>query len=168
MTRWHSSLPLAATALAWALSGCTGPQTISARPPSPVDQADRIVIECTSVAVNWDNRPGPDGLPVRVHVFRQAGKLPVTVKGRLEFVLYEGLVSPDETAKAKPFRSWRLEGEQLRSCLGRSPYGWGYVVPLAWGAAAPRTAWVTLLARYVPRKGAPISADLMNIPMGSQ
>jgi len=155
--------PLAAAALA----GCNGrAHEVPSAPPAPVDRADALHVQCSHAPVNWDGQGGPDGVLVLVHLFRQSESLPVTVRGLLSFDLYEGVVGPAEIAKARPIRSWRYRGDQLRALLTRTVWGWGYTAQLGWGEAVPRTSSVTLLARYLPADGEPIVAEPIVIPMG--
>ena len=149
-----------------ALFGCedqTG--ALSRTPPAPVDFADKIELTASPWAVNWDGSPGADGVRVRVNLYRVRGtkvKL-VTVKGALEFSLYEGVVGSDATSKAKPFRTWRFAGKDLEQFLARGIAGWGYTVQLAWGQPGPATSSVTLAVRHVPPRGQPMAARAVSI-----
>ena len=87
--------------------------------------------------MNWDGVPGADGLEVRLHLFQYSRQLPVTVKGSLEFLLYEGVVRPGEFAKARLYHTWRFGGQALQAHLGRSAVGWGYAMRLDWTDRPP-------------------------------
>ena len=150
-----------------ALAGCkAGPQKISAVPPAAVDTVDAMHVQCSYAPINWDGRPGPDGLMVLVLLFRQSRALPMTVRGTIEFSLYQGVVSTDEISDVKPAYSWLFQGARLQACQTRTVWGWGYTMRLGWGSAAPTASSVTLLVRYVPEKGAPLRSDAIVIPMG--
>ncbi|KKM71108.1 hypothetical protein LCGC14_1433920 [marine sediment metagenome] len=145
---------LPAVVLAAALSGCAaGADTLTASAPQAVDEVDDMVVHVVPVALNWDERPGPDGLDVSVYMYLYARKLPVTVKGTLAFEVYEGGIQGPDLATARPFFTWRFDADALQSYLGRSAAGWGYAIRLGWGPRSPATSSVTLAARYVPGKG---------------
>lgn len=133
--------------------GCPqGPEKVGSLPPRTVAEVDSILLQALPAAVNWDDRPGPDGLQVRVLFFRRGRALPVTVSGMLEFALYEGNVARD-TPAAQPFHTWRFSDRQLTGYLTRAPAGWGYGMPLAWGSRAPGTGTVTLVGKYISPDG---------------
>ena len=150
------------------LAGCntSGQRKVSPNPPPPVDEIDRIFLQTSPNAINWDGKPGPDGLEVYVHLFRYSKGLPVTVRGSLEFVLYEGVIGVKDLASAKPFRSWRFNGKELNSHRIRIMTGWGYAMRLGWGQAAPTASAVTLLVRYISPKGRSVCSDPIAIPIG--
>lgn len=153
--------------VALALIGCdAAPKTVGATPPAPVAVADEMLLRASSPAVNWDDDPGPDGLMVRVDLFRHPGALPVMVKGTLEFILYEGVVASGALSRAKPFRTWRFAGKELEPFRSRSMVGWGYVIRLAWGQQRPGTSSVTLWARYLSPGGQAISDEPVTINTG--
>jgi len=160
----------AALVLLTAVWGCNGPAgKVSAVPPRAVEQVDQIDVYAAPVAVNWDGRPGPDGIDVRVYLYQYARNLPVLVKGALEFAVYEGVVGADDIGRARPFRRWALDAEQLEQFLGRSMVGWGYNIRLPWApAAAPATSSVTLAARYVPTAGRSVPAAPVTIATESR
>ena len=156
-------------ALAAVLCGCdggSGAHRVSATPPRPVDAPDLIYPLCSHSPVNWDGEPGPDGISVVVLFFRRDQDLPVTVRGALEFALYDGVVQAAEIARVAPLRVWRFQGTQLSASLTRTAYGWGYSHRLGWGSSPPKTASATLLVKYVPPDGPVMSADPLVVPIG--
>jgi len=169
MSRGRILMVLAALVAAAALCGCNtqgGVQKVSSTPPAPIDAADAIRTLCSHRPVDWDGQPGPDGLMVLVLFFRQGQDLPVTVRGAMEFALYEGAVSAEQIARVAPARTWSFQGAQLRGCLARTVWGWGYSVRLGWGQTAPKTSSVTLLIKHVPPDGPTIYAEPLLIPLG--
>jgi len=160
-----------ATALAWALAaagagGC-GVQAarVSSTPPPPVDAPTDLVVRTPPTAVNWDQRPGADGIPVLVHLFRRPGDaLPVMVRGRIRFDLYEGILQPEDLSAARPWRTWQFQGEQLRRGAVRAPEGWGYAFRLDFSDAPPATSAVTLVTRYLSPDGRTVLAERTVLP----
>ena len=150
------------------LAGCNtnGPKKVSSAPPQPVDEIDRIFLQVSPNAVNWDGKPGPDGLEVCVHMFRLSQPLPVTVRGTLRFTIYEGVISEKDLASAKPFRSRLFSGEELKAHRVRLMMGWGYAMRLGWGRNKPTTSSVTLAIEYLPQKGNSVHANPIAIPIG--
>jgi len=139
--------------LLWGMGGCGPPggvATVGGSPPRPVGTVDVVDLRAAPVALNWDDQPGPDGLEAYVYLYQRAHPLPVTVSGKLEFLLFEGRVTQGGVRTMKPFRVWPFAGRQLNSCLVRGVAGWMYVVRLRWGASVPTTDMVTLAARYHP------------------
>jgi len=160
--------------LAVVLAGCATEGDISAggaSPPRPVDRVDRVELHYKAGSQNWDNVPGPDGLLVRVMLYqitdRSRGAVrAVTVKGELEFVLYEGKVGATELFARQAFQIWRYPPEDLRKYRVRTMGLWGYGIPLAWDLRAPKTGNVTLIARYTPPKGRPVYSAPLLISLG--
>ena len=144
--------------LAAASGGCVAPNAPTATPPQAVDEVDAISVLSQPTASDWDGRGGPDGLSVSVHLWQSGRDLPVTARGRLEFVLYEGVIHAGDLPAAKPFERWTFPGPSLPRHLGRSIAGWGYAFRLPW-SRPPTTSAVTLTARYVSPKGRPVPAQ---------
>ena len=150
------------------LAGCNtdGHQKVSSTPPRPVGEIDRMVLQASPNAVNWDGKPGPDGLEVCVHMFRLSQPLPVTVRGTIRFTIYEGVISEKDLVSAKPFHSWLFDGDKLKLHRVRMMTGWGYAMRLGWGSNKPTTSSVTLAAEYLPQKGNSIHTNPIAIPIG--
>lgn len=160
------SLAALAVLSAAGLLGCDGQaNTLGERPPQPVDFADEIALRTTPSPVNLDDNPGVDGLVVRVELYRVRGTNVelLTVKGALEFSLYEGVVGSAARGEVKAFRTWRYAGKELERFLARGIAGWGYTVPLGWGKPGPSTSSVTLTGKYVPPRGRPMAAAPVTI-----
>jgi len=146
-----------AVVLAAALGGCNLPTKPSATPPPTVDEVNAISVLSPPNASDWDGRGGPDGLSVSVHLWRGDRELPVTVRGRLEFVLYEGVLHAADLPDAKPLQRWSFPGASLPRHLGKSIAGWGYAFRLPF-SRMPATSAVTLMTRYVSPAGRTVSA----------
>ena len=152
----------AALLLAPLLCGCPpsrGPSAIGDRPPASVETVDTMLVQVAPTPVDWDGRPGPDGLMVAVTFFRQPAQLPVTVRGAVEFHLYEGILRGEDLNRAKPLHSWQFSGAQLDASRARSAFGWGYVLRLDWASRPPGTSSVTLVPAYLPPAGPAIRHD---------
>ena len=169
-----SRVILVAGIAAWLLSaapGCqdTGRVKVHNWPPRPVDRVDEIVLRLTPPApVNWDDRPGHDGLQVQVNFFQIDEPLSVTVKGSLDLALYEGRVRPEDLAAAKPIHTWPFSGAQLAGLAGKSAVGWGYAMRLPWGSRSPAGTTATLTARYRSADGNVKAAKSLYVPLGPQ
>ena len=149
------------------LVGCHGgAQKISATPPAGVASADALHVQSSHTPINWDGRPGPDGLMVLVLLFQHSRDLPVPVRGTIEFALYHGVVDTTDIAKSRPAHSWAFRGQQLEACLTRTVWGWGYAMRLGWGSTVPTTSSVTLRAKHIPETGPPLLSDPIIIPVG--
>lgn len=130
----------------------------TAAPPvaRPSQRVDAVQLMTPPTAMNWDDRPGPDGVPVTVYLFRLDDPQPVTLRsGNLDFLMFEGRVGR-EALSTEPFQTWSFTAEELRSALSRTMVGHCYQIPLAWTVKPPRTNNITLVARYRPVSGDPV------------
>ncbi len=165
---------LVAGIAAWLLSaalGCQDPGRVRVHnwPPRPVDRVDEIMLRLTPPApVNWDDKPGADGLQVQINFFQVDEPLSVTVKGSLDLALYEGHIQPEDIAAAKPLHTWPFSGVQLAGLAGKSAVGWGYAMRLPWGARPPAGVTATLAARYRSGGGNVMTSKPLYVPLGPQ
>lgn len=153
------------------LSGCgnTGPVKVQNHPPRGVAEVDVIGLRMTPPApVNWDGRPGPDGLQVQVNFFRRDEDLSVTVKGSLELALYEGRIEVEHLGAARPVRTWRFDSVELSTYCGKSAFGWGYAMRLPWGSQPPPGPNATLGSRYISPGGRVVSGRPIIVPLKPQ
>jgi hypothetical protein len=144
---------------------------VSPTPPKPVDRA--IAIDLWAVppaAINWDDVPGPDGVQVNVFLYQADRAEPVLVKGTIEFTMFEGRRPREGLEAAQPLRQWKYTEQELATREIRGPAGWGYAAQLGWGKDVPKSAVVTLLVRYLPPQGPPVSSApvVIAIPTGSR
>ena len=155
----------AAAALAVA-GGCEPPGKVSRTMPPPVAQVDRLDVHVVgAAAVNWDDKPGPDGVVVRVYFYQYHQPKTVTVNGVLEFMVFEGSLSASTIDKAVPFKIWKFPADELPAFAVRSTVGWGYAIQLAWDKDVPKTRRITLVARFVSPTGAEIFSAPVSIPV---
>ncbi len=154
-----------------AAAGChnTGRVKVHDWPPRLVDRFDAVVLRLTPPApVNWDDKPGADGLQVQINFFQIDKPLSVTVKGSLELELYQGRVQAAQLASAKPIRTWPFSGVELAGFAGKSAFGWGYAMRLAWGARPPAGSTATLIVRYRSLDGNVKTSSPLYVPLGPQ
>lgn len=140
-----------------AMAGCDGSGRGSGlRPPPPVVDVQGFTLSTSPTALNWDEDPAPDGVFARVQFFQlgpndQVRSVPV--KGTLEFLLYEGRVAPADLAKAKPIYTWTYQADELATYLGKQMGMWAYQMQLDWRPTPPKSAVVTLIARWQAPRG---------------
>lgn len=153
-----------------AAAGCAGDsyRARMRRPPKPVANVDRIEMFSSMAAINFDHRPGADGVSVRVLLYQLSQPYPVTVSGTLEFMLYEGKIGPEELHTRQPLHLWRFPPERLPPQLSRSMVGWGYAMDLLWGPGAPKTGTISLATKYVPPEGSAVYSDPIAVAMGAR
>ncbi len=156
--------------LAAGIAGCDAQSRSRrlSRPPKPVARVDRIEVLSTPVALNFDNRPGPDGVAVKVYLFRVDRPEPVTVRGKLEIMLYDEKVSSIDLHTREPFHVWRLGPDELAMYLSRGIVGWRYAMDLRWGSPRPRSGTISLAVRYLPPEGPSVYSDPVVIAMGAR
>jgi len=158
-------------ACAGGVVGCGGPVRQGAtpdRPPAPVSQVDVVAAEAVPMAVNWDERPGPDGVRIRVTLFQRAQPRPVVGSGTLDFLLFPGKVGDVDPATARPAQSWTFACAELRPSLVRSIVGWGYSLSLGWGDRMPDSPTVTVFVRYAAPGGEPVWSKPVTIAISLQ
>jgi len=133
------------------LCGCDQPpNTVGNSPPRPVEEVQVVHMDVTPpTPLNWDNRPGADGVQIRVF-FEGSGTLPVTVSGSVEAQLFELAQgkTEGEALSGKPFKVWSYTPGELNGFLARTQYGWAYVLVLAWGDQVPKTGRIVLRVAY--------------------
>lgn len=135
-------LMLAAAAV---ISGCPPQGEVM---PKPVAAVVGMEMQVNLYALNWDGRPGPDGLEVRVRLYIPDPVRAVPVSGTLEFLLFEGRIPPERIEQTKPLRTWSFVGEPLQRHARPGPVGWHYMLRLDWGLDVPTSNSVTLISRY--------------------
>ena len=170
MTRVYGCMVLGVACLA---AGCGGPapgakelKSVSTRPPLPVDRADGVDFWVAPPAViNWDEKPGPDGVQAWVWMIRVDRPEPVLVKGTLEFMMYSGRVQRGEAPPSEPLKVWNFTPDELAACRVRSIRGWGYAAQLGWGKDTPTVPVITLQARYQPPSGPTVYSAAISIAM---
>jgi hypothetical protein len=159
----------AALAAGLCLAGCKGGGGRRAGPPAPTpvrrESVDAVNLQALPAAVNWDDRPGPDGLRTRVYLFQVERSEPLTANGSLDFLLYAGNVTRDDLPELEPVETWHYERDRVPRYAVRSLAGVGYAFSLEWGPQAPEADSVTLVARYTPHGGEPVESSPVAIAM---
>jgi len=149
--------------------GCDGGRTrgwAGESPPKPVARVDAVELwAAPPAAINWDEVPGPDGVQVRLYLYRVEDPEPVLVDGSVEFRLYAGRVRPDVAPAPEPLKVWRLTAEDLAVRRIRSLVGWGYAARLGWGGEMPKAPAVTVQAIYHPPEGPPVASAPLSIAL---
>ncbi len=138
------------------LTGCAssrqGTTSGNAAPNSPID---RIHIISQPVAINFDQLPGADGFGVTL--FATTAREPKSVaipEGKLEILMYDGLLKVREFATTKPLKTWTYTAEELRAYAANGSIGVGYRLTPQWGDQVPTQNRITVLARYTSPTGA--------------
>jgi len=149
--------------------GCDGGRArgwAAESPPKPVAEVDAVELwAAPPAAINWDEVPGPDGVQVRLYLYRVEDPEPVLVEGSVEFRLYAGRVRPDAAPAPEPIKVWRMTPEDLAVRRIRSLVGWGYAARLGWGGEMPKTPAVTVQAIYHPPEGLPVASAPLSIAL---
>jgi hypothetical protein len=108
-------------------------------------------------ALNLDSIPGPDGVGVRIYASTATVAKGLAIRsGTLEILMFD---TPGQAANPegnKPRHMWAFTPNQLKQVSGETSMGLGYRLALPWGADKPAGHSVTVIARYLPRKGKPI------------
>jgi hypothetical protein len=128
-----------------------------------------LVLIAAPVAVDLDGVPGADGFRIRIYASAagRAKGVPIS-SGTLEIVMYDGIVSAAAGATATPLRTWQFTAEDLRGLAATSALGVGYPLALAWQKAVPAGSHISVIARYVPRRGPAIESAPSSIALGGR
>lgn len=148
--RWLSlAASVAVLLLAAQLVGCAPGGASGAGSVIAVD------LQALPAAVNFDARPGPDGLEVMVYLYEQQRPQPAEANGIIEFLMYDGKIPQDKLMTAGPMQAWSFGPAQLVGARSKGLAGTGYAFQLSW-KQVPAGNRVTVLARYTPIAGEPI------------
>lgn len=130
---------------------------------SPIDQLHLLV---TSVALNLDDKPGPDGVGVRVYASRkgEAQALPIT-SGALDILMYDGNLPLNELPAREPLRTWSYPAAKLKPQLQETSIGTSYRFAAVWGDDKPKGDRVTLVARYTSPSGQVVYSAPSSVPL---
>jgi hypothetical protein len=144
------------------VAACVGCRSISSGGGGPIDQLHLLV---TSVALNLDRKPGPDGVGVRLYASRrgQAAALPIT-QGTLEILMFDGNVALDQLLQQQPRHTWTYPAEKLKPQAQETSVGISYRFAALWGEDQPKGERVTVVARYTGPSGQPIYSAPSSVP----
>ena len=145
--------------LAWLL-GCASTASHS---NAPIDQLHLIV---TSVALDLDGKPGPDGVGVRVYASRSGSNEAVPIKtGTLELMMYDGAHVRDKLAALQPRHTWTYPADKLKSYIQQTSIGTSYRFAALWGDDKPSGDRVTLIGRYTGPDAKQVFSAPSSIPV---
>lgn len=172
MTRGPRSVLLLApviAALLTLLSGCASSNSgspSSERREGPVPTVEHLHLLLTSVALDTDGKPGPDGFGARLYASnRKATEAPAITRGRIELLMFDGALPAAELAAARPLTSWTFDAVELKNRVQKTSIGVSYRFALTWGKHIPAKPNITIQARYYPEKGEPVVSGPGTIPI---
>ncbi len=143
--------------------GLTACGSMMHRPSSPptLDRVDHMELRVSPTALRLVGRSAADGIGFALYLYEQGGTaLPGMVRqGKFQFAVYEQRADALSGAAA-PFYTWEYTAQQMRQFFAPGQYGLGcYQATLNWAPLIPRTATVTLVARYVDPKGNVVTCE---------
>jgi hypothetical protein len=111
------------------------------------------------VALNFDDKPGPDGFVIKIYAGNRNRAKPFPIEsGKIEVLMYDGIPGVTENASLKPRRVWTYTAEELRQSQIQSSIGTGYQLAPLWGDAKPIQDKIAVVVRYTPVNGPPLSS----------
>jgi hypothetical protein len=142
------------------LLGCSSTTTGS---KTGIDQLHLLV---TSVALNVDDKPGPDGVGVRIYASRRerAEALPITT-GTLEILMFDGNLPLDELPSLQPRHKWSYPADKLKPHVQKTTIGVSYRFAALWGDDKPMGERVTVVARYTSPEARQVYSAPTSIPV---
>ena len=109
------------------------------------------------VAVNLDDRPGADGVVMKLFAANRANPRTLPIRsGTLEIAAYPG--TPSLTALPPPFHLWTFSPAELVPHEFTTALGTGYSLVLNWMPKLLPSDRVTVIARYLPADGNPVTS----------
>ena len=101
------------------------------------------------VALNLDGAPGPDGVAVKLFANVGNAAKPAPIRsGEVEILLFDGLLTGNQSPLPQPAYSWKFSAKELRSFETQAMVGTGYQITLRWGKFQPKSDRVTVIARH--------------------
>jgi hypothetical protein len=130
---------------------------------------DALQLLGTPVAMNLDNKPGADGMGVRVYAMNRAANETVRVSaGALEIILFDGNVRASEVATTAPLRVWSYSAHELRRHEQKSAIGFSYAFVPVWTETPPKRNRVTVVARYTNAPSTLIYSAPVSVPLAGR
>ena len=162
--RFGGALALALGLCAMLMMGCA---SRGAADKAPAVQS--LHLFSVPQAVNLDDEPGPDGFAVRLFARGPKSSKGVAFpNGALEIAMFDGLVSETSGSTNRPLRTWEFTGSELKQHAGQSAVGTGYRFTLRWMDARPAGSRISIVARYLPPSGPPISSAPSTVAIGAK
>lgn len=123
---------------------------------SPLPSPDKMDMEILWGNFYWDEDPYPDGVAVKLRLWRLDAPLAFALQqGLVEFIVYEGAIADEALSTTVPYHIWRYTARGLSKAGGKKVIiGWQYEIQLDWQDNVPRKEEITLSARVV-RPGKP-------------
>jgi hypothetical protein len=145
------------------LSGCVSEKQAKALPrtsgPAGGGTIQEINLLAVPVALNMDEKPGPDGFVIKIYAGNRNRPKPFPIdEGKVEILMFDGIPGVTEGAARQPRRVWTYSAEQLKPFEIETSIGAGYELALNWGDAKPVFGKIAVVVRYTPPKGAPIAS----------
>lgn len=101
------------------------------------------------VALNLDGAPGPDGVAIKLFANVGNAAKPAPIRsGEVEILLFDGLLTGNNTPLPQPAHSWTFTAKDLKGYETQAMVGTGYQLTLRWGAFKPKNDRVTVIARH--------------------
>ena len=145
------------------LGGSPGCRTLAPASKAPIDQLHLLL---TSIALNLDSKPGPDGVGVRIYASHRGDTtaIPIT-QGDLDILIFDGEVTLKDLLTQKPLHTSSYPASKLKPHLQITSIGTSYRFATVWGQNKPTGDRVTLIARYTPPKGQPVYSAPGSVPL---
>jgi hypothetical protein len=144
------------------LSGCVSES--KGKKPAAIPEAgsqsiQEINVLAIPVALNFDERPGPDGFVIKVFASNRKRAKPLPIeKGSIEVLMFDGVPGMTEGASLQPKRIWSYSAEELKHFENTGSIGLAYQLAPLWGDAKPTGNNISVVVRYTAPSGATIAS----------
>jgi len=134
--------------------------------PSPFIDKLMLMVAPPS-AINWDEKPGPDGVRVKIYLFQGNGAKGAIglKKGTIELMLFDGRITIGQIDEAVPTHRWRYTAAQLKGALNKTQGGYAYGLALPFEQKVPQKDIITVWARIPRPEGGPIRSRPVHLTM---
>ncbi len=151
-------LVLAAVLLLATATGCVSEPRQSKPAPRVTDSGDAPIQEidvlALPVALNLDQKPGPDGFLIKVFATNRKKPKAIAIdEGKIEVFMFDGVLGITQPVTSEPKQTWTYSAKDLKLYEIRSSVGIGYQLSPTWGDAKPAGSKITVGVRYTPPNG---------------
>lgn len=149
-----------------ALSACPGcvsdapTGSRAARRVTPRGGIEEINVLAIPVGLNLDEKPGLDGFVIKIYASNRTRPKPMLLEeGTIDVLMFDGIPGITTDRSALALRVWNYTAKEMEQFETRTSIGMSYQLALTWGEAKPASNKISILVRYTPPGGVPITSQ---------
>lgn len=106
----------------------------------------------------------PNGVWTQVYALGSGGSRGIELPpGTLELLLFDGQIRRDDEDPSEPYVHIRHRSDAIASAASRAVAGVRYTLPVRWGDRRPDSGVMTLVVRFTPDGGEPVSSSAVSV-----